>query len=260
MSRPLKELTGTVRALFSDLDGTLSTAGRVEASTYAALERLGGAGVPVVLVTGRPAGWGQAMATMVPFAAVVAENGGVTFFRSGDDDSLQKIYGVPAASVPEWRRRMQVAAVEVMKEIPQARLSADSKYREVDLAIDWNEEVHLSREDSLKVVQMLRERGFAAVRSSVHVNFGPPTFDKLSACKVVVAKVLGGDAADLSPYVYVGDALNDAPMFAGFERSVGVANIKRWWEELTHKPGFLTEGEEGAGLREVIKHILAQTR
>ena len=258
MSRPLKELTGPVRALFSDLDGTLSTAGRVEASTYAALERLGGAGVPVVLVTGRPAGWGQAMATMVPFAAVVTENGGVTFFHSGD--SLQKIYGVPAASLPEWRRRMQMAAVDVMKEIPEARLSTDSKYREVDLALDWNEEVHLSRDTSLKVVQMLRERGFSAVRSSVHVNFGPPTFDKLSACKVVVAKVLGSDPADLSPYVYVGDALNDAPMFAGFERSVGVANIKRWWDELTHKPGFLTEAEEGAGLREVIKHILSLTR
>ena len=258
MSRPLKELTGPVRALFSDLDGTLSTQGRVEASTYAALERLGGAGVPVVLVTGRPAGWGQAMAGLVPLAAVVAENGGVTFFRSGE--TLQKIYGVPAASVPEWRRRMQMAAVEVMKEVPEARLSADSKYREVDLAIDWNEEVHLSRDAAEKVVDMLRHRGFSAVRSSVHVNFGPPTFDKLSACKVVVAKVLGGDPADLSPYVYVGDALNDAPMFAGFERSVGVANIKRWWDELTHKPNFLTEAEEGAGLREVIKHILTLVR
>jgi HAD superfamily hydrolase (TIGR01484 family) len=258
MSRPLMELTGPVRALFSDLDGTLSTGGRVEASTYAALERLGAAGIPVVLVTGRPAGWGQAMAGLVPLAAVVAENGGVTFFRSGD--RLQKIYGVPAASLPEWRRRMQVAAVDVMKEIPEARLSGDSKYREVDLAIDWNEEVHLPRETSLRVVEMLRERGFGAVRSSVHVNFGPPTFDKLSACKVVVAKVLGGDPADLSPYVYVGDALNDAPMFAGFEKSVGVANIKRWWDELSHKPNFLTTGEEGAGVREVIKHILALTR
>jgi hypothetical protein len=49
-------------------------------------------------------------------------------------------------------------------------------------------------------------------------------------------------------------------MFAGFERSIGVANIKRWWDELTHKPNFLTEAEEGAGLREVIKHILAATR
>lgn len=256
MSRPLSELTGNVRALFTDLDGTLSTNGRVEASTYRALERLGEAGIPVILVTGRPAGWGQCMATLAPLAAVVAENGGVTFFKS--KGGLQKIYGVPAASVPEWRRRMQVAAVDVMREIPECRLSADSKYREVDLALDWNEEVKLTREQAEQAVSMLRQRGFAAVRSSVHVNFGPPTFDKLSACKVVVAKVLGGDVADLAPYVYVGDALNDAPMFAGFELSIGVANVKKWWEELAQKPHFLTEGEEGAGLREVVDHLLAQ--
>src|SRR5690606_39089600 len=109
MSLPLSDLNGPVRALFSDLDGTLSTRGRVEASTYAALERLGQAGIPVVLVTGRPAGWGQAIAGLVPLAAVVAENGGVTFFHSGS--TLNKIYGVPASSLPEWRRRMQVAAV-----------------------------------------------------------------------------------------------------------------------------------------------------
>ena len=32
---------------------------------------------------------------------------------------------------------------------------------------------------------------------------------------------------DLAPYVYVGDALNDAPMFGGFPKSVGVANIEQ---------------------------------
>lgn len=258
MSQPLAELSGPVRALFSDLDGTLSTKGRVEGSTYVALEQLGEAGIPIILVTGRPAGWAQAIAGLVPFAAVVAENGGVTFFRHGL--SLKKVYGVPASSLPEWRRRMQAAAMEVMGEVPGARLSTDSNYREVDLAIDWNEESRLSRDDAERVAEMLRQRGFSAVRSSVHVNFGPPTFDKLSACKVLVAKVLDGDPSDLSPYVYVGDALNDAPMFAGFEKSVGVANIRRWWEELTHKPRYLTTSEEGAGLREVVQHILALPR
>ena len=258
MSLPLIELTGPVRALFSDLDGTLSTHGQIEASTYATLEKIAHAGIPVILVTGRPAGWGQAFAGLCPLAAVVAENGGVSFFRQGQ--SLQKIYGVPAASLPEWRRRMQVAAVDVMNEVPGARLSSDSKYREVDLALDWNEEAHLSRDEAEHAVTMLRQRGFGAVRSSVHVNFGPPTFDKLSACKVLVAKVLGGDPADLSPYVYVGDALNDATMFAGFEKSIGVANTRKWWDELAHKPRYLTEAEEGAGLREVVEHILALPR
>ena len=145
----------------------------------------------------------------------------------------------------------------MMSKVPGARLSSDSKYREVDLAIDWNEEVSLSRDDAEQCVAMLQKAGFAAVRSSVHVNFGPPHFDKLSACMQVVKRVLGGDTANLAPYVYVGDALNDAPMFSGFPTSVGVANIRTWWDELSHKPAFITERPEGAGLREVIDHLLA---
>lgn len=253
MTRPLSDLRGPVRALFSDVDGTMTTGERIEASTYEALEQLNESGTPVIMVTGRPAGWGQAFMKMLPVLAVVTENGGVTFVREGRRQ--HKLYGVPQASLPEWRRRMNDAAVEAMSKVPGARLSSDSKYREVDLAIDWNEEVSLSRDDAEVVVHMLRKAGFTAVRSSVHVNFGPPHFDKLSACMTVVRQVLGGDANDLSPYVFVGDALNDAPMFGGFPTSVGVANIKAWWDELTFKPAFLTELPEGAGLRELIAHL-----
>jgi HAD superfamily hydrolase (TIGR01484 family) len=253
MSRPLSDLRGPVRALFSDVDGTMTTGERIEASTYEALEQLSASGTPVVMVTGRPAGWGQAFMKMLPVAAVVTENGGLTFVREGRHQ--HKLYGVPRASLPEWRRRMNDAAVEVMAKVPGARLSSDSKYREVDLAIDWNEEVSLTKDDADVVVDMLRKAGFTAVRSSVHVNFGPPHFDKLSACMTVVRQVLGGDDQDLSPYVFVGDALNDAPMFGGFPSSVGVANVKAWWDELSCKPAYLTERPEGAGLRELIAHL-----
>ena len=253
MTRPLSELHGPVRALFSDVDGTMTTGDRIEASTYEALEQLGEAGIPVIMVTGRPAGFGFAFMKMTPVLACVTENGGVTFIREGR--KLSKLYGVPPASLPEWRRRMNDAAVEVMSKVPGARLSSDSKYREVDLAIDWNEETKLSREDADSCVRMIAKAGFRAVRSSVHVNFGPPHFDKLSACMTVIRQVLGSDANDLSPYVFVGDALNDAPMFRGFPKSVGVANIKAWWDELEHKPAFLTERAEGPGLRELIAHL-----
>src|SRR5512143_2348671 len=102
MSSPLRELRGPVRALFSDIDGTLTSQGRIEGATYVALEKLGEAGIPVVLVTGRPAGWGQAFMSVAPVASVVTENGGVTFVREGR--KLRKLYGVPPASLPEWRR------------------------------------------------------------------------------------------------------------------------------------------------------------
>jgi len=255
MTRPVQELRGPVRALFSDVDGTMTTGERVDAATYAALEKLGEAGIPVIMVTGRPAGFGFAFMKMTGCLACVAENGGVTFVREGR--KVIKQYGVPAASLPEWRRRMSDAAVDVMSKVPGARLSSDSKYREVDLAIDWNEEVQLSREDAETCVAMLQKAGFAAVRSSVHVNFGPPHFDKLSACMQVVKRVLGGDTNNLAPYVYVGDALNDAPMFEGFPTSVGVANIRTWWDELSHKPAYITERPEGAGLRELVEHVLS---
>jgi len=258
MALPLSELRGPVRALFSDVDGTLTTSGRVEASTYAALEKLGEAGIPVILVTGRPAGWGQAFMSVAPVAAVVSENGGVTFIREGR--RLAKIYGVPAATLPEWRRRMHEAAVDVMSKVPGARLSSDSRYREVDLAIDWNEEASLSKEAAEDVVQRVRKAGFAATRSSVHVNFGPPHFDKLSACLAVVRQVLGGSVEHLEPYAFVGDALNDAPMFGGFPTSVGVSNVRLWWDELAHKPAYLTERPEGAGLRELVDHLLTLPR
>jgi len=255
MTRPVTDLRGPVRALFSDVDGTMTTGDRIEAATYAALERLGEAGIPVIMVTGRPAGWGQAFMKMTPVLAVVSENGGVTFVREGR--KLQKLYGVPAASLPEWRRRMHEIAVDVMSKVPGARLSSDSKYREVDLAIDWNEEASLSKSDAEELVQLIRKAGFAASRSSVHVNFGPPHFDKLSACITVVRTVLHGDGNDLEPYVFVGDALNDAPMFGGFPKSVGVANVRAWWEELDFKPSYLTERSEGAGLRELVDHLLS---
>ncbi|MCX5744453.1 MAG: HAD-IIB family hydrolase [Proteobacteria bacterium] len=255
MTRPLSELRGPVRALFSDIDGTMTTGDRIEAETYQVLERLGEAGVPLVMVTGRPAGFAHAFMKMTPVLACVSENGGVTFVREGR--KLTKLYGVPQQSIPEWRRRMFDAVALCQKSVPGARLSTDSKYREVDLALDWNEEFSLTRDEAETCAEIIRKAGFTAVRSSVHVNFGPPHFDKLSAAMMVVRQVLGGDANDLSPYIYVGDALNDAPMFNGFPKSVGVANVKAWWDELAFKPAYLTEHAEGAGLRELVAHILA---
>jgi HAD superfamily hydrolase (TIGR01484 family) len=46
-----------VTAILTDIDDTLTTHGRLPAVAYAALERLQEAGLKVVPITGRPAGW-----------------------------------------------------------------------------------------------------------------------------------------------------------------------------------------------------------
>jgi hydroxymethylpyrimidine pyrophosphatase-like HAD family hydrolase len=149
---------------------------------------------------------------------------------------------------------------EVKREIPGARLAADSRFREVDLAIDWNEEASLPVEAADRIAVLMRERGFEATRSSVHVNVGPKGVDKLSACRAVVEHELGGDPRALGDYVYVGDALNDAPMFAGFPNAFGVANVRAVWSELAHHPRFVTDAAEGAGFEELARAILARLR
>jgi hypothetical protein len=257
MARPLVDLRGPVRALFSDVDGTMTTGHRIEAATYAAIDRLHASGLPLVMVTGRGAGFGLTYMQTMPIQACVTENGGVTFLRDGK--RIRKLYGVPEATLPDWRRRMFAAVDEIRARIPGAQLSTDSAYREVDLALDWNEEIQLPQANADVMVTMLRAAGLTATRSSVHVNFGPPEFDKATACLAVVEHLYGA-AVDLSQLVYVGDAMNDAPMFAKFPTSVGVANIKQWWDELPAKPAYLTERAESAGLRELIDHLLTLPR
>jgi len=246
-----------VRAVFTDMDGTLTSGGRVLASTYLALDKLDKAGIPVVVVTGRPAGWAEAIVRLWPVRAAVAENGGVLFLPG--KGRMRKVYSIATDTLPAVRRRMYAAARFVAERVPGTRLATDSPYTEVNLALDWNEDVHLPEASARRIEELLRARGFNAVRSSVHVNFWPGRFDKLTACKRVVKDMLKGRSDDLSPYLYVGDALNDEPMFRGFPRSVGVANVRDVWDELGAKPARVTRSREGAGFEEVARAVLRQT-
>jgi len=58
--RPAHEADlSSVEAVFTDVDGTLTTRGKLTSSTLRAIEWLGAHHVPVVLVSGRPAGWAK---------------------------------------------------------------------------------------------------------------------------------------------------------------------------------------------------------
>ena len=62
-----------IRCVFTDIDDTITTEGRLPAAAYAALERLSDAGLVVVPITGRPAGWCDMVARFWPVAGVVGE-------------------------------------------------------------------------------------------------------------------------------------------------------------------------------------------
>ena len=71
---PQQELQA-VRAVLTDIDDTLTDEGRLPACSYQAMEDLRNAGILVVPVTGRPAGWCDLIARQWPVDGVVGENG-----------------------------------------------------------------------------------------------------------------------------------------------------------------------------------------
>ena len=257
--RPLETADlSSVEAVFTDVDGTLTTANRLESGTVLALERLKGAGLKVVLVSGRPAGWGECWARTLPVDGVIVENGGLYFARDAAG-RLEKVYAQKPGKRKTSRARLLREVKGVLGKVKGARLSSDSAYTEVDIAIDHAEEAHLAPRDVDRLEGLLRARKVTAVRSSVHINCWVGEFDKLSSVRMFVEREWKLTVEPSDPrFVYVGDSFNDAPMFKGFALSIGVSNVRDVLERISHPPAYIASAPEGRGFQELVTAILEQ--
>jgi HAD superfamily hydrolase (TIGR01484 family) len=258
--KPLAELRGAerLRGLLFDIDDTLTTEGRLSAQAYAALERLKQAGRIAIAVTGRPAGWCDHIARMWPVDAVVGENG--AFYFRYDKGKLHKRYHDPAAVRADKRARLQAIAQRILASVPGCAMAADQAYRETDLAIDYCEDVApLPLEAAERIAAMMREAGLNAKISSIHVNGWFGDYDKLAMSKILFAEKFGIslDAAS-AEYAFAGDSPNDAPMFAYFGNSIGVANVVRFAGRLPAQPKYVTRAQAGAGFAELVARLLGE--
>ncbi len=248
-----------IRGVFADIDDTLTTNGRLTAEAYIALERLHEAGLLVVVITGRPAGWCDHIARMWPVSAVVGENGAFYFYYDNKEKKLQKRFLLSAAQRAKNRRQLDVLGKNILAEIPGAALASDQLYRESDLAIDFCEDVErLSEIEVDRIVEMMEAGGATAKISSVHVNGWYGTYNKLDMTVQMMRECFGVDLeGEKSRYVFVGDSPNDAPMFGFFPHAVGVANVRKFRKRLSHQPAYVTARPCGAGFSELADLLLS---
>ena len=256
--KPLAQLDARgVQAVLLDIDDTLSTEGKLTAQAYGALERLRRAGLRVVPVTGRPAGWCDHIARMWPVDAVVGENGAFYFFHDGA--RLHKRFHHDAGARAEKRARLQAIAERILAAVPGSALASDQAYRETDLAIDYCEDVApLPMEAAQRIAELMREAGLTAKVSSIHVNGWFGEYDKLGMTRRLFAERFALElGAANQAVVFIGDSPNDAPMFEFFRNSVGVANVRRFENVLAARPKYVTLASAGAGFAELAGHLLA---
>ena len=261
--RPLDTLAkpdaAKVRFVLSDIDDTITTEGRLTAQAYLALERLTLAGITVIPITGRPAGWCDHIARMWPVFGVVGENGA---FYCRYDRQARKMNchaWASTAHLADSRRRLDALAGDILQAIPGCALASDQPYRMADLAIDFCEDVEpLPESDVRRIVALFEAAGAHAKVSSIHVNGWFGDYDKLSMTRTLFAREFDSRLEDhLDEILFIGDSPNDAPMFGFFPLSVGVANVHAQLHRMAATPAFVTPSAGGAGFVEMAECLLA---
>ena len=258
LSQCPKAVLAAIRGVFTDIDETVSTEGHLTAEAYGALQALRRAGLVVIPVTGRPAGWCDHIARMWPVDGVVGENGALWMRYDAKRRKLDRAYAVDERERRANRDRLAAIASRVLREVPGSALASDQAYREADLAIDFREDVApLPRAEVDRIVAIMEREGLTAKVSSIHVNGWFGRYDKLGMTKRFCADALGFDLdAERERFVFAGDSPNDAPMFAYFPNAVGVANVREFLDRIATPPAWITRAEAGAGFVELADFLL----
>ncbi|MBE0531899.1 MAG: HAD-IIB family hydrolase [Rhodospirillales bacterium] len=251
-----------IRGVFTDIDDTMTTDGKLTARAYAACEHLHDAGFMVVPITGRPAGWCDHIARMWPVDGVVGENGAFYFRYETAKRTLTKRFLLPDRERVANRRRLDALRDEILTRVPGTAVASDQLYREADLAIDYCEDVpELKREAVGRIVAIMTAAGATAKVSSIHVNGWFGAYDKLSMTRIMMAECFNTDIDSArESFVFIGDSPNDAPMFGFFPNAVGTANVRRFEDELDAAPTYITKRDAGAGFAELAEALIEARR
>lgn len=273
-----------IRAVVTDVDGTLTWRGQFTAELLRSLDRLAAAGIPVWISTGRSAGWVSALVTYLPVAGAIAENGGLVFLPPGspllypaahpsaapginslptpdrpgssDADPLLAGVGIPLSNIADLRHHRAALAATfaaLQANFPHLRESDDNAFRQTDWTFDV---AGLSAAELGQMGDRCAADGWEFTYSTVQCHIKPPHQDKANGLWAAQARFFPEIPGDR--LLTVGDSPNDAPMFdpAQFPHSVGVANVLHYQGAIAHLPAYVTHQSESAGFAELVDWLL----
>jgi hydroxymethylpyrimidine pyrophosphatase-like HAD family hydrolase len=242
-----------VQLIASDMDGTLTQRGQFTAAFLETAEQLQAAGLPLLIVTGRSAGWVQSVAHYLPVAGAIAENGGLCFLPPSY--KVQLLVDLPG--VNRHRPALADCFALLQADWPQLVESSDNRFR----LTDWTFDVAgLSPTDIEQLAQRCNHQGWDFTYSTVQCHIRPQGQDK----GIALQRLLAQQYPNLSPeqVLTLGDSPNDASLFnpALFPLSCGVANLCHYRDQLPHLPSFITQQAESEGFIELAQRLLQARR
>lgn len=256
--KPLQQFNQKLKFLFTDIDDTLTDEGQLQAPAYAALWELDRAGIKVVPVTGRPAGWCEMIARQWPVKGIIGENG--AFYFRYYDQKMHRYFSASENTRLNNQKRLESIRDEILESVPGCSIASDQFCRLFDLAIDFCEDVPaLPQMEIQKIVDIFHKHGAQAKVSSIHVNGWFGEYDKLTMVLKYLEKewtITPEQARQVAGFS--GDSPNDEPMFAYFPNSFGVANINKFIGSLNSPPQYVSQQKGGLGFVEIAQQILSK--
>ncbi|WP_017299549.1 HAD family hydrolase [Nodosilinea nodulosa] len=241
---PSRGFSPAARLLATDMDGTLTRQGKFTAALLGGLERLQAAGLPVMIVTGRSAGWVNGLAHYLPVVGAMAENGGVYFPQNAAPELL--------VDIPELmlhRQQLSEAFAQMQERWPHLHESADNRFRLTDWTFDLQ---GLSESDLTAMADLCHTLGWGFTYSTVQCHLFKPGQSKAAGLLQVLQRHFA--TVTTADVITLGDSPNDESLFdpALFPQSVGVANVKDYWQHLTYHPAYLAQACEVDGFLELV--------
>jgi HAD superfamily hydrolase (TIGR01484 family) len=252
-------MASRLRGIFCDVDDTLTHAGTLVPAAYEAIARATAAGLRVVAVTGRPAGWAEVFACTWPIAGAIAENGAFAVRRAeAGKGAVERMTWDDADTCHAQGARLRALADAILRDIPGARLADDQWLRRCDVAFDIGETQKLPPATVDAIGARIRDAGARCITSSVHAHAFFGDHDKAVMC---ARAALAWWQVDLDvtrdDWLFVGDSPNDQACFAYFPVAAGVANVRRYLDRLAPPPAYVADAEGGEGFAEIVSFLLA---
>jgi HAD superfamily hydrolase (TIGR01484 family) len=243
---------------FTDIDDTLTEKGLLPSSSLAAIEGLTGAGIAVIPVTGRPAGWCDHIARMWPVHAVIGENGAFYFSYQRTQRIMRRVFSQECAEREGAGKKLEALTARLLKKFPGVGLASDQPFRMTDAAFDLCEDREPLAKDKIdSLCVFLTEQGAHYKISSIHLNVWYGDYDK-KTCLFQFLDDIAETTSNpiLDKCLFIGDSPNDEPLFAALPVTVAVANIQAYLNDLTHYPAYITKKPSAKGFSEAVNLIL----
>ena len=249
MPQPLTNaLLSSVKLIATDMDGTLTQDGKFTRQLLIALESLAQKNLPVLIVTGRSAGWVSAIANYLPITGAIAENGGL--FYNNQDRTSELITDLN--NLTHHRSRLKEVFQLLQSKFSQLEESSDNLFRLTDWTFDIGD-LTVSQLETMNT--LCKDAGLGFTYSTVQCHIKPQQQDKAIALQQVLKKHF----SHVTPQqvVTIGDSPNDESLFNPdyFPLSVGVANIKDYCDRLQYQPQYVTHFTEAKGFCELVNAL-----